>query len=126
MTKHKNSFRQHIPAFVSGETPESFPFNTTEELLSLEVVQRYGKEPDFSHFAISKNALMEISDFGLKWWVVGYIEHPDQVNLPEWDGGRYLVELPNGKRTTLNSNEVIGICGNAIRLMDGTIARHIR
>lgn len=78
-----NIFRQHIPNFVDVDPPDPIPFTTTEELLGLEVVQRYIGEKH-SHFAISENMLMEVSNGGKNWWVVGYIAKPDLVNLPKW------------------------------------------
>ena len=93
-----NEFRQHIPNFVDIKAPLLDKFETTEDLLNLEIVQRYGKRKDFSHFAISDNCLMEISDEGFHWWVVGYIKKPNEVDLPKWDGGKYRAELPNGKK----------------------------
>jgi hypothetical protein len=83
-----NTFRQHVPAFVElGGPPPVLSFSTTAELLALEVVQRYGKRPEFSHFALDGNLRMEISDGGRHWWVVGYIEDPSSVYLPAWDRG---------------------------------------
>ena len=120
-----NSFTQHIPSFVDTDTPSAFPFETTEELLDLEVVQRYSKKPGFSHFAMSRNALMEISDGGHFWWVVGYIGHPEQVTLPEWDGGRYRAELPSGERVELSGKDVRSSCGDELTLRDGTKARRL-
>ena len=80
-----NKFKQHIPNFVDfGKAPEWIEFETTEDLLNLEVVQRYSKRRDFSHFAISGDLLISILDKGYKWWVVGYIEDPTVVDLPKW------------------------------------------
>lgn len=121
-----NSFRQHIPNFVDVERPAAIPFETTEDLLSLEIVQRYGKRPDFSHFAIRDNLLIEVSDDGHYWWVIGYIEHPEQIKLPKWDGGKYRAELPGGLRVELKSGDIAKSCGDVLTLQDGTTARWIR
>ena len=120
-----NEFRQHIPNFVDIKAPLLDKFETTEDLLNLEIVQRYGKRKDFSHFAISDNCLMEISDEGFHWWVVGYIKKPNEVDLPKWDGGKYRAELPNGKKVILTSNEVYSSCGDELTLRDGTKAKNI-
>jgi hypothetical protein len=120
-----NHFTQHIPAFVEVDLPAPVPFETTEDLLALEVVRRYGKRKDFSHFAMSDNCLMEISDGGYHWWVVGYIEKPDEVNLPKWSGGKYRAKLPNGEITTL-SDEVISSCRDMLTLTDGSKAYWLR
>ena len=94
-----NTFKQHIPNFVDlDEEPPTYNFNTTEELLELEVVKRYGRSKDFSYFAMSEEYLMEISDNGFKWWVVGRIKYPESVDLPQWNGGKYRAEFPNGEK----------------------------
>lgn len=85
-----NSFRQHIPSGVDiSGTPQEYQFETTEELLRLEVVLRFSQDSNFSHFAKSDNCLMAISDGGSSWWVVGFIADPASVNLPQWDRGRH-------------------------------------
>ena len=123
-----NEFTQHIPAFVDvgREPPPSFEFDTLDELLSNEVVKRYGKGKDFSHFALSDNYLMEISDSGFHWWVVGYIKNPDDIDLPKWEGWKYRAELSNGKKVILNGDEVVSSCGGELTLRDGTKARNLR
>jgi len=92
-----NLFIQHIPSMVDIDPPTEIPFETTEELLALEIVKRFGEHPNFSHFAMSDNRLMKISDEGYHWWVVGYIKHPDQVDLPKWSGAKYRVEPKEGE-----------------------------
>lgn len=80
-----NWFLQHIPGFVDiEEKPQKIPFETTEELLNLEVVKRYSSNPCFSHFAVSNNLLIEISDDGTHW-VVGYIGDTTKIKLPKWE-----------------------------------------
>ena len=91
-----NEFKQHIPCFVDIDppSPNLYEFETTEELLNLEIVQRYGKEKNFSHFALNENRLIEVSDNGYYWWVVGYIKYPNDVDLPKWEGPKYREKLP--------------------------------
>ncbi|MFH0952362.1 MAG: hypothetical protein V1838_04205 [Patescibacteria group bacterium] len=117
-----NEFKQHIPNFIDIEDPPAVKFETTDDLLNLEIVQRYGKGKDFSHFAISGNCLMEISDEGegLHWWVVGYIKEPDKVDIPKFEGGKYRAKLPNGEIVTLTSEEVCSSFGNKLTLKNGT------
>lgn len=79
-----NTFQQHIPPFVDVDRPAPISFVGTDELLALEVVQRY-KDKRFSHFAMSDEYLMVIRDGGKDWWVVGYIEKPDEIDLPKWE-----------------------------------------
>lgn len=120
-----NVFRQHVPRCVDIEADPPRAFSTTAELLALEVVQRFGKGKNFSHFAMSGNHLMEISDDGFMWWVIGTVAYPDAIELPKWDGGKYRAELPDGTQTIL-SKEVASSCGDTLYLTDGTRARNIR
>ena len=120
-----NKFMQHIPSFVDIDgDPPSGEFETTEELLALEVVRRYGRSDDFSHFAISDHCLMEISDNGFKYWVVGYIKTPGLVDLPKWGGWKFRAELSSGEKVIL-SKEVVSSCGDILTLKDGTKARNL-
>ena len=119
-----NTFRQHIPNFVDGVTPDTLEFETTEELLNSMTLSKYGQREDFSHFALNGSTLMEISDEGYHWWVVGYIEKPELVNLPNWEGGKYRAELSTGEVVVL-SKEVVSSCGDELTLRDGTKARNV-
>lgn len=120
------TFRQHIPAFVEIDGPQpECEFSNTDDLLALEVVQRYGKGVDFSHFAMHGNLLMEISDDGFKWWVVGSVSDPSAVDLPKWEGWKFRAELPDGSRVVLSS-EVSSVCGDVLTLRNGTVARVLR
>lgn len=114
-----NRFKQHIPNFVDVDKPEWIAFETTKDLVGLEVVKRYEKRNKLSHFVLSDNCLMVISDDGFYWWVVGYIEDPTTVNLPQWKGPKYMAQMPNGSIVVL-TNEVVSSCGNILRLRDGT------
>jgi len=121
-----NKFRQHIPTFVDTDKPlPIYKFETTEELLRLEVVQRYSKWEKFSYFAIGENYLMIIGDDGFYWWVVGYVDDPTTVDLPKWDGPKYKAELPNGEKVIL-SEEVVSSCGDTLTLRNGTKAKDLR
>ena len=121
-----NKFRQHIPNFVDTDPAPDFDFETTQDLLALEVVRRYGQRKDFSHFAMHGNCLMEISDGGHYWWVVGYVEHLEAVDLPQWEGGKYRAELSDGSKAELTRHEVLESCGDILTLRNGTQAKWIR
>ena len=121
-----NQFTQHIPSFVDRRDPApTTEFSTTEELLSLDVVQRY-KGPKFSHFALEGNCLMAISDEGFQWWVAGYIKDPSTVELPQWNGWKHRAELPDGSRVILSGDDVVSSCGDELTLRNGTKARNLR
>ncbi len=120
-----NYFKQHIPNFVDmDKRPEWIPFATTEELLNLEVVKRYGRKKNFSHFAMSDNYLMVIADEGFIWRVVGRIKNPDEVDLPQWEGWKFRAEMPSGEQVILG-DEVVVSCGDTLTLRDGTKARNL-
>lgn len=117
---------QHIPSFIyRAEKPTTVEFETTEQLLSLEIVQRYTTRKDFSHFAIDDNCLIEVSDHGFYFWVVGYIKYPKLVDLPKWEGWKFRAELPNGEKVILNDEDVVSSCGDVLTLKDGTKARNL-
>ena len=60
-----NALWQHIPGFANdGSPPPVGEFASTAALLALDIVKRHGKGPDFSHFAMSDDKLMAISDGG--------------------------------------------------------------
>lgn len=85
-----NKLREHIPTFVdTREPPGQFEFETTEDLLNLDISTFYQKIENFSHFARSRNMFMAIYEEGYHWWVIGYLEKPEDVDLPIWDGGKY-------------------------------------
>lgn len=78
---------QHVPAFVECD-PHVSEFATTEELLGLEWVGRYGvsKNHVFDKWAIDGHHLMAIYDRGTHWTVVGVVSDPEQVALEKWGG----------------------------------------
>lgn len=81
-----NEFRQHFPSSCDFDNPKEIKFSTTEELLNLDAVSSWKEKNKFSHFAISNNSLMAIFDEGYRWWVIGYIKYPENVDLPKWEG----------------------------------------
>ena len=117
-------FRQHIPTYVDHDPTPTFEFANTKELLALEVVQRYGREPAFSHFAMSGNNLMEISHDGFKWWVVGSVSDPSIVDLPKWEGWKFRARLADGS-IALVGPEVTSSCGDVLTLRNGTKAKNL-
>lgn len=124
-----NRFKQHIPNFVDVDNPpEWIEFKTTEDLLSIATVTQWAKPMNgkpFSHFAMSDNRLIAIYDYGFHWWVVGYIEHPLMIDLPQWNGWKYQAQMPDGTIEIL-TNEVVSSCGDILTLADGTKAINIR
>jgi hypothetical protein len=122
-----NNFRQHIPNFVEGTNPAAFDFETTDELLASEVIQRYiplyNKE---CSFCMSGNHLMVLTHNGFRWMVVGYIQNRDDIELPDWDGGKYLTIDSTNHYVELTSEDVNSTCGDIATLNDGTTVEFIR
>lgn len=117
-----NKFIQHVPSFVSGVDPTEFEFDKTDELLSSEYVSRFSKNANFSHFAMSDNRLMSISDNGFHWWVVGFISDPESVDLPKWEGWKFRASIDGGPEVILGKDEVWCSCGKELSLRDGRTA----
>lgn len=80
-------FTQYIPPMVDYRSePASFVFETEEEMTSELSKLGYGlsKCRVFSHYAVIDNLLMEVSDEGFYWWVVGTAS-PVPTWLPKWE-----------------------------------------
>lgn len=74
------------PISVHGEMGW-FEFETVEELLRNQLVRRWTKDLDkpFYRFSKNENRLIVESDNGKVWNVVGFIEKPELLNLPDWE-----------------------------------------
>ena len=96
-----NAIIQRIPAFVSGVRPKIESFRTLDELLAIPWVIRFTdqsrtfmqwiqrvKLDAFYQFSKAERELMAEYNGGDKWWVVGHIRYPGDVDLPTWGGGR--------------------------------------
>ena len=79
----KNQIFQHVPGCISGVENQLMDFETTEELLEIPFVKRLGNDDDYS-FQMSGDTLMTVKDDGTMWWVIGYINKPEEIDLPEW------------------------------------------
>jgi len=117
-----NSFRQHIPRFVDVGKSEDIPFETTEDLLELEIVKRYNDKPG-TKYVMSDELLMTVQDDGFCYWVVGSIKNPNEIKLPQWEGWKFRAILDN--KEVILSNEVISSCGDVLTLRDGRTAKQI-
>ncbi len=123
-----NAIKQHIPAFVDVEhRPGWIPFDTTDELLNLDVVRRY-RDEKFHRWSKSGDHLMVESDEGYEWWVVGFLKDAAAVDLPAWKA-KYLARLADGREVTLTDEttpRVWSSCGGHLKLSDGTTAVNVR
>lgn len=81
-------YRQHIPNFIEGVTPDEASFNSIEDLMLVPSVKRWREHPGFvrltSHEACDGrwryHLMAEMKDG--KFWVVGFLDCA--VDLPEW------------------------------------------
>lgn len=81
-----NHFRQRVAAGMDYRAGwDEFDFETTEELINSDTVQRYLNSRKDLELWMSDELLM-VRKKDKSWhWCVGYITHPDQVDLPKWE-----------------------------------------
>ena len=82
-----NRVREHIPNFIESDSgPVTVEFETVEELLSIPWI-KYFEAPigrrRFYQWAKCGDCLMAEYSKGRFWLVIGYLERPDEVDLPE-------------------------------------------
>lgn len=81
---HRIPFRQHIPAFVGGVTPEQYVATSFEDLLE----RNKSKLSENQVFATDDTGsyLMVSSTIEKWWWVLGYVSGIDlRTRLPQFD-----------------------------------------
>ena len=127
----KNYFKQRIPGFIDprGIVPVEFEFTETKELLEHPYIQRFLNYNPPSTVVKSGKYVMVVENEGFSWWVIGSVLNPDFFQVPEWNGGKYIVEYENGDVEVLTNeskNPVVSICGNEATLRDGTKCRKIK
>mgnify|MGYP006263458053 CR=1 FL=1 len=88
--------KQHIPGFVDGMEPAHDVVVSLEALLALPYVGIWTEGeieiPPFHQFSIAKPEgledgaalLMAEMDKGREWYVVGYLQSDEPINLPIW------------------------------------------
>jgi hypothetical protein len=98
-----NKIRQHVPNFVDIDRYKirSKEFNTQEELLAIPWVASNTKDEGFYRFSVdvsytpalpalgraatTRYYLMAERDNGLWWWVIGYLDSLEGIDLPKWE-----------------------------------------
>ena len=98
---HRIPFRQHIPAFVDGVTPEQYVATSFEDLLE----RNKSKLSENQVFATNDTGsyLMVSSTIEKWWWVLGYVSGIDlRTRLPQFD----KVYKGEGNETTDNRNDL--------------------
>ena len=84
-----NCINQHIDGINQVE------FETTEDLLDIPFVKNMKKLPGFERFSVDKrysNLMCETND---KWYVIGELNHTDEIDLPEWKSPSHYFTYPS-------------------------------
>lgn len=83
-----NRIKQHkFGEIWPGEVIPVAQFSTTDELLAVPFVANYVTYANFHRFSVSRDSqplLMAEYEDGKVWYVVGYLDSLDGVNLPTW------------------------------------------
>lgn len=78
-----NKITKHIPNFVdSRDPPPSGQFETQADLETIPFVKQWKDDKGFVRFSLSDNRLM--AEMVGEFWVVGYLQNPSTVDLPQW------------------------------------------
>lgn len=120
------TFRQIRSSFNDPDDKMfSCQFETMEDLLHHDYVRRHTVYRHFFRFSIipRDNTLMAEFTDGFEWWVVGRIDDPSDLHLPEWRAKYYA--LLDGEEVIL-VDEVVSSCGDELTLRDGRKARNLR
>jgi hypothetical protein len=59
-------------------------FETWEEFVSIDWIERHIINPEFYQFSVSGNNLMLELKEGKEWWVIGIFDARDNLDLPKW------------------------------------------
>jgi len=105
-----------------GTKPPSFEFKTLEDLLNLDVMQRYANTPGFTHFTINHDCIYRMGYDNFDWCLIGSVKYTDGVELTKFPGSKYKVILGNGVETVLLDRDIKCIIDDIITLKNGTRA----
>ncbi len=92
--RRRMKFRRHLPNFVeTADGPSIVEFETLEQLVAIPEVARWMQPTDgwpfyrlsLAHAPTGRAALMAEYAGGVRWWTVGYIEKPVDLDLPRWE-----------------------------------------
>ena len=90
-----NAITRYFPGFVDVDDSErvNVQFETLDQLLQIPWVKHWkdvgqsGVEA-FDRYSLSGNALMAELKNPREWWVIGFIDHPELLDLPKLDTSR--------------------------------------
>lgn len=120
-----NSIVQHIPNSVDG-IPSVLEFETTEELISSNLIKQYVQLHQDYSLVMSDNILMILTQNGFKWWAIGRIRYPNKIKLPAWEGPKYLTIDSTNHYVELMGKDIKSISGNVATLIDESTVEVIR
>ncbi len=88
------TIRPHVPGFVDGLQPEPYVIGSLDALLELPCVRAWAEDiaPPFYRFSLARPEgledgtalLMAEMDEGREWYVVGYLQSDEDIDLPIW------------------------------------------
>jgi hypothetical protein len=81
----KNSFQPRVPNYCDFGPLDPIEFNSFNELLETSFIKHKANRSTFKRFSISDNMLM-LEETNGKYWVIGFIKHPELLDLPKWCG----------------------------------------
>lgn len=132
-----NTFIPHNPGYMddlqSDMNSNNINFETTDDLLSIPFVYRFCASnfgpPNnmwkFSHYAIRDELLIAVYNDGYLWFVVGSIDDPSTVELPQWTGGKYCGKDDTGFIHEISGNDIRCIKSDWIHMKDDTVLRNV-
>lgn len=104
-----------IKLIHKGDPKDEVKFLNLEHLLSYPFMQNYINSPGFVKFSLDGNRMLQEVNNGFLWIVVGYIKYPERVDLPQWNGGKYIAKLNDGREFTLYGNQIVS-CFDGLKL----------
>jgi len=86
-----NKIKQYRPNLVTTtEDNQMVEFETTQELLNIDFVKKFSNRNNFYRYSLdidnyfNQYSLMAEYNDGRDWWVVGFIDNPQDIDLPKW------------------------------------------
>jgi len=80
-----NKFIQHIPNYIGDPNPIIIYFYKFSEILENDIIKYWTKKSSFSYIVKDENSIMSVNSYGYEWYVIGYIDNIDKIDIPVWD-----------------------------------------
>lgn len=85
------TFTRHVPLFIEWDDDETIPtlgFEHLDELLDYEFVKRFSTQWSDGKMVKSKEIILWYINEE-KWFILGTVDKPDQVDVPSWTPPEY-------------------------------------